>query len=500
LQKAAEAIRHKFRLTINDYLLKIYAKRNYAIQATEAAKQESELAEVIRFFERNDLNRIPQSALDKIRTALRVFDGILMAGDGGRPTDQKVSRAWDAFALLSEGFFEIDESLKLFNDAGITNVSDRWYLHLLDDETLLELLNRYEDYALEPEDKVRNASLVDKKLRQVFPTLAEHLRIIAEDLSDKTFFGLSCHLIHHNKAELNLFERVRDGYFSAVGSSHYDYIRIVTDYLELKLRKFLYSATTLVFGERYQDQIPRAIHGYAVKNISSRTTFNTTENIYASLTRGQLREIFGGANSVRKFVCSFLNTGWTSEDWGMFLNEFVVANINSSHQQQEAYSPVNKELYLNYCRRAEELVSSVNNFFRMILRNHSYLIYAGGDRNKSENYLFKYSFQPSKPKSEGGLARVLDEQPEFLSNSLIAENLLPEDVYRKVMNALLLRVQCARRNSLVEDLLEVEYISSSYNVTYQEFIHSLAFAYFVDKKIVIQPWFGSSVIIKEAAK
>jgi hypothetical protein len=500
LQKAAEAVREKFRLTINDYLLKIYAKRDYALLAAATPKQESELAEVIRFFERTDLNRIPQLALDKIRTALRVFDGILMAGDGKRPTDQHVNRGWDAFALLSEGFFEIDESRKLFNDAGISDVSERWYLHLFDDEMLLELLNRYEEFTRHPEDRARNASLVDKQLREVFPSLAEHLKIITEDLSDKTFFGLSCHLIHHNKAELNLFERVRDGYFSAVGSSHYDYIRVVTDYLELKLRKFFYAATSLIFGEKYQEQIPRALNRYAASNIDSRASFSTTENIFAGLTRGQLREIFDSGNSIKKFVCNFLNTGWISADWRTFLGEFVVANINSSHQQQDAYSPLNKELYLNYCRRAEELISSMNNLIRMTLRSHAYLIYGGGDRTQSENYLFKYSFQPIKTKSEGGPSRVLDELPDFLSNSLIADNLLSEDVYRKVMNALLYRVQCARRNSLVEDLLEIEYISNCYSVSYQDFVHSLAFAYFVDKKIVIQPWFGSSVIIKEAAK
>jgi hypothetical protein len=500
LHNASESIKKRVGLTINDYLLKIYASSGYTVRAPESQQRESELAETIKFFERSDLNHVPESALANIRTSLRVFDGILIADDGARPSGQQVTRAWDAFTLLSDGFFEIDGSRGLFNDIGITDVIDRWHLHPYDDEALLELLNRYEEYILRPADKVTNASLVYKELREVFPALAEHLKIITDDISDKTFFGLSCHLIQHNKAELTLFERVRDGYFSAVGSSHYDYIRIVTDYLEIKLRKFLYAATTLVFGEKYQDQIPRALHAYARTNIDSRAIFSTSENIYAGLTRGQIREIFDTGGSIKKFICSFLNTGWTSEDWKKFLDEFVVANIHSSHQQQEAYSPVNKELYLNYCRKAEELISSVNRLVRVLLKSHAYLIYGGGDPKRTDNYLFKYSFQPLKSKTEGGPSRVLEELPDFISGPLIADSFLQDETYRKILTALLYRVQCARRNSLVEDLLAAEYLSSSYNVSYQEFIHSLAFAYLVDKRIIIQPWFGSSVIIKEAVQ
>lgn len=498
LHRVSEAVRNDFGFTINDYLLKVYAATSYSTRTVESQRRESELAEVIKFFDNRQLNHIPESALANIRTSLRLFDGLLIAENGTRPSDDQVSRAWDAFSMLSEAFFEIDESRRFFNDNHIMDVTDRWYFHPFDNETLLELLNRYEDYVVKPADKKTNASLVYKDLREVFPALAERLKIMVEDISDKTFFGLSCHLIQHTKAELALFERIRDGYFSAVGSSHYDYIRIATDYLETKLRKFLFATTSLVFGEQYHQQIPPALHKYARRNLESRTTFSTTENTYAGLTRGQIREIFDGTNNIKKFVCNFLNTGWTSDDWRSFIDEFVAASINSSHQQQEAYSPAHKDLYLNYCRKAEQLISTMNSVMRGITKTHTYLIHGGGDRALPDNYLFKYSFQPVKSKSEGGLMRVLDEVPDFITSPLIADNLLSNEVYRKVLSSLLYRIQAARRNSLVEDLLEIEYISNSYNVSYEEFIHSLAFAYFVDKKVLVQPWFGSSVILKQA--
>jgi hypothetical protein len=500
LQKAIEIIKDKYRLSINDYLLKLYAWKGYASQPIVSEEQPSEISEFKRFFSRDDLN-IPKAASDNIELALRLFDANLLVNPSVKPSAGQITHGWDAFSYLSDAFFEIDGSKKLFHDAGISELKDCWRFHWFDDEVLSELLYRFNDYDRKASEKNTTGGLVWKQLKEVFPILAARLKNITEDISDETFGGLFSRNVQHTKAELEIFEQVREGYSSAINTDHYKYVKDVTDLLEIRFRVFLYATSILVFGGEYVNKIPGALQKYSTKNLEARPSTTLFNNAYSGLTRGQLRVIFAQGNPIKNLICKYIDCGWNSEDWENFFDAFVVENINASHQGMEKFTHLDKPRYLKYCRRAEELMCAVNIMVRNIIRNNSYLILCGNDQLDPGNYLFKFVFKPSDQQREEVRGKVFTatSMPKFLQDDNIEEGILEKGIYERVLRLLEHKVEGSPRNCLVEDLLEIEYIVNNYNVTYLDFIQSLAFAYYVDKKIVLQPWFGSSILVKRAA-
>jgi hypothetical protein len=502
LQKATEDIRNKYKLGVNDYLLKIYGFKGYSSQTTPLDERPSELADLVKFFSREDLS-LPASARDNITLALRLFEGNLLAGkESFKPTPEQIDRGWNAFVQLSNAFFEIDDSKKYFHEAGVTDLRNQWRFHWLDDETLSELLHRYEDYDGAARKKNISGSLVLKQLKEVFPALAERLKTITEDLTDNTFGGLVSRNVRHTKEEIRLFEQVCEGYASAVNRSHYEYVKEVTNYIELRLRSFLYATSVLTFGESYHEQMPPALHKYAHKNLSSRPNNALSNNVYSGLTRGQLREIFSQGSAIKEYICKYLDCGWNSADWGGFFDQFAVENITSSHQLVEKFTHIDKPRYLHYCRRAGELMCAINDLIRGMVKNNAYLICCGEDPKQIGDYFFKFIFKPSSQMREEVKSKVLPSNnlPNLLKDDVVEEGVLRPEAYRSVLNSLKDKIDNSPRKSLVEDLLEIEYIMNNYNVGYAEFIQSLAYAYHVDKQIMIQPWFGSSVLIRQASQ
>ena len=51
----------------------------------------------------------------------------------------------------------------------------------------------------------------------------------------------------------------------------------------------------------------------------------------------------------------------------------------------------------------------------------------------------------------------------------------------------------------VEDVLDIEYLRSHYDVSVMEFLSSLVYAKYVLKSIDVSPWFGSSILITRRA-
>lgn len=501
LQKATEEIRNRYKLGVNDYLLKIYGFKEYPSQTALLEDRPSEIADLVKFFGREDLS-LPASARDNIALALRLFEGNLLVGkESFKPTPEQIDRGWNAFVQLSNAFFEIDDSKKYFHEAGVTDLRNQWRFHWLDDETLLELLHRYEDYDGGARKKDTSRSLLLKQLKEVFPPLAERLKAITEDLTDNTFGGLVSRNVRHTKEEIRIFEQICEGYASAVNRSHYEYVKEVTNYIELRLRAFLYATSVLSFGESYHEQLPPALHKYADKNLNSRPNNALSNNIYCGLTRGQLREVFSQSNAIKEYICKYLDCGWNSADWRSFFDQFIVENITSSHQLVEKFTHTDKPRYLHYCRRAAELMCAINDLARSMVKNNAYLIFCGEDSKEIGDYFFKFIFKPTGQIREAVKGKVLPSNslPTFLKDDIVEEIVLRREVYRSVLSSLKDKIDNSPRKCLVEDMLEIEYIMNNYNVSYAEFIQSLAYAYHVDKQIMIQPWFGSSVLIRQAA-
>jgi hypothetical protein len=496
LQKTIDTIEAKFKLGITHYLLKLYGGKDYGAPPPTITLS-SELVEVARFFSRDDL-KIPKSALDNMNMALRLFESVT-SRNSVHPKPDEIERAWSAFTALSNAFFEIDGSKSLFNQANISDLKDQWSFHWSVDEVVSELLNRYHDYISKSRgnDKSISGTLVIKQLQEVFPIIADRLKAATEDISEKTFHGLYSRNVQHSTDELAIFDQAREGYASAINVEHYNYVKRITDYLEIRMRMFLYATSVLILGDNYEVHIPPALHKYAMKNLEFRARNSVFRNPYAGLTRSQLQTIFVDGNKIKETICRYLNCGWTDADWQNFFRTFVVENIATGHQQHEAFSHLDKNQYMNYCRRAEELTCAINVFIRNILRNNSYMILCGDQAADLADYLFCFTLREVNRDGVSGRVFRYDAPPRPLTN--VHQSTLSEGAYATVSNSLKHKIDGSLRNCLVEDLLNVEYLTNNYNVTYLEFFQSLAFAFWVDKKIVIQQWFGSSIVIKQAA-
>jgi hypothetical protein len=498
LQTLVDVIREKYKLGINDYLLKIYAGKEYAAQAIAATSQSSELADVVKFFSREDLS-ISKEAREHISMALRLFDSILSRASI-KPSADDVDRGWTAFTSLSSGFFEIDGSKAFFKNAAILDLKDQWHFHWSDDEVLSELLNRYHDYtSKEGSEKSICGSLVLKQLQDVFPLFVNRLMSFTRDLSDDAFKGLFSRNVQHSAEELTIFVQASESYTSTVNMDHYNYVKRITEYLETRMRLFLYATSVMSFGDSYEAHIPAPVHDYARRNIDSRPSGTPFSNTFNGLTRAQLRTIFLDKNQIKETICKYIDCGWTDDDWKMFFNAFVDWSIATGHQRLELFSPADSNKYINYCRRAEELTCGMNTFIRQIVKNSVYLILCGDEDNDPTNYFFKFIFKPDSRGDLSGRRFTYKDVPKPLATArAVAEGTLKEDAYRMVVTSLKHKIEGSPRNCLVEDLLDVEYLASNYNVTYLEFIQSLAFAYWQAHDVVVQPWFGSSVLIKRA--
>jgi hypothetical protein len=496
LQKAVDAIRKKHQLGINDYLLKIYGWKGKDHKSPAIEGEASpELLEARKFFSREDL-KIPRSAIDNITLALRTFDSVLLAEPTGKQVPENIDRGFQAFGYLSAAFFEVDSSQSFFRHSGISSLEHQWQLHWFDDEGILELFKRVGDYKAERNTLKYNLAL--KQLKDVFPAVAEQLVTIIQDQCFDGAGGLVSRNVCHAAEELKIFEDVRQAYFSSNRASHFNYVKRITDYLETRMRMFLYATTLLIFGEKYIEFMPQAVQKYAYKSLSSRTNYALFNNAYNGLTRPQFREIFVDGNKIKELVIDHIGCGWTSTDWRRFFETFIEENIATSHQQVDAYTPLERTRYLNYCRMAEEFTAAVNKTVHGIINSESFLIAAGDDRSSPENYIFKYSFKPGVRRGSDNSTEIMAEIPIALSKASPTEHTLQAHAYEKVVNTLLNKVESESPKCVIEDLLDVEYITSNYNVNYLEFVHSLVYAKVVDRRLTVIPWFGSSVLIRRS--
>jgi hypothetical protein len=75
------------------------------------------------------------------------------------------------------------------------------------------------------------------------------------------------------------------------------------------------------------------------------------------------------------------------------------------------------------------------------------------------------------------------------------EHIISSDIYKKVISNI--RSKLGNAGSYLEDLMNVDYITATYNISYCQFISTLSYATHIDKAVEVHPWHGSSVLIKK---
>lgn len=402
--------------------------------------------------------------------------------------------------LISRALFEIDGSLVLFKKARINNTADRWRLHWFENESLEEYYRREENY--EKNHKRLDYEYLVKQGQDLFPIIVDCLKAVTEDICDPVEGSVDClaHAIRHTNEERELFTFVQKGYFSANREKHFEYVDKVTDYLERRIRLFLYITTSLAFGQnKCFDAVPgKETKKYAHKNLVSRENYATFFNPFNGLTRPQYRSIFCDGNLIKKFIIDSMEISWQSHDWKVFFDVFVEQNIATSHQQENSFSLLDRRRYIDYCRMAEQIMVAMNLMLHNIICKHSFVIPLDDDEMGFDNIMFKFAFKliNSNTNESIPINKTLKDDSKILYKAnQLEDHVLTKGTYNKVSRSIVNKLNI--RGSYVENLMYVDYITANYDVSFQDFVTSLVFASFIDKQINVYPWHGSNILIKK---
>jgi hypothetical protein len=301
--------------------------------------------------------------------------------------------------------------------------------------------------------------------------------------------------IRHNENEIAIFQKIEQDYFATDGEKHFGYVEKVTNYLEERFRTFLYVSTNAVFGEaNYFEYVPKTDKKYAYKNMGSRPSYSCVANLFDGFTRPQFRAAFREGH-IRNLVTNAIQIKWTDRDWVLFFDLFAEENIATTHKQHGAYSPADRDRYAQYCRLGEELTAQINLLASRLIEQYAYVVADPGlERPSIGDCMFKFAFQ-TKPREEIPASRMLPQGCNpFLFAELVGEHVLRQEAFERVMANVRGKLESTPHYS--EDLIEIEYLRTHYDVTIMEFLCSLTYAKYVQKTMDVSPWFGSSVLIR----
>jgi hypothetical protein len=476
-----------------DYLLKIYAYKGYLEYATETPTGSAdEIAEVKHLFSEKS-HRLALPTRQAMAKGLERVERLLLRRAGGTPSESDVTTAIEAFDSLTTAAGLLDGSEALFAKLGITDTAVRWELKPGTPEIVHEAFRRLEDHKREHSVKSRSHAI--KTATDALVEIAQSIKELTEQMlvdSEPLLHRPTSHVVE----EIQLFNRIKDGFFSTISEEHFEYMRHLVDYLERRLRRFFYFTANLVFGDRYFDQCPSALRQYAHKNISARTSFATVRNSFDGLTRSQYRTILTTSNPLRDHCVMPLGVRWDDSAWTLFASSFAEENIKVAHLQIDSFSAQDKLSYRTFARQAEEITAAICKMVANSITRNIYLVPL--DTTKNEEVLgMLVTFKPVNAASfkhlDGKIFSEWPDQPPFrlpvFRRKLKAKNV------ERIMSAIHSKIRSAPFNLVTQDLLDSEYIQTHYRATIGDFVGTLAWGAHQTREIQVQPWFGSSIAI-----
>lgn len=493
LLRVAEVIHRKHGLSLQDYLLKLYAYKGYSLAARSTAPANAELNALKHFFGSPQL-KLSTSVSQNIALGLRILDSLTAPESNRRKDADNVTSAYVALTAFSEALFTLDNAILYFNRAGLRELSVQWEMHPDNDEILTEAFSRYRDF--QQEKTPHRLALALKQLKEAAYLTAHTLKRLLEEQTSSTGAPLLHRPLAHAEEELRIFTAVAEGKYSTRGQDHFDYIRRVTDWLELRFRTFFYFTGNLSFGHNYIEQCPRSVVNYAYKNLETRVVYNTVDNRFEGLTRSQYRQIISEGNPFKEFIVDQLSLEWKSDDWTLFGELFAELNIDTAHLQISAFDVTQRSRYLRYCAMAEEITTALNDLVANTIEKSAYICPTTPTTRKPEEVLFRFDFRSLPLKDVP--TKVLPEWPrQFTSNSALKDHTLSADAFDRVKGRLQDKIENSPSALVVIDLLNIEYLADHYRVSLVELICALVFIRHFDHSLLVQPWMGSSILVQK---
>ncbi len=485
-------IAKRYALNPPDYLLKLYAYKGYGDYTPEMPiGSANEIAEVKHLFTEKS-QKLTLPVRQAITEGLERVERLLLRPAGGTPVESDVRTAIEAFDSLTTANGLLDGSEALFAALSITDTAARWELKPGTPEIVHEAFRRLEDH--QHQHSVKSRSHAIKTASDALVEVASSIKLLAEQLlvdSEPLLHRPANHTIE----EIELFSRIVEGFFSAIGEEHFAYMRDLVDYVERRLRRLLYFTGNLIFGDTYFAQCPNALRQYAHKNISGRTSFATVRNLFDGLTRSQYRTILTSSNPLRDHCVMPLGVPWDHSAWELFASSFAEENIKVAHLQVESFGAQDKVSYRRFARRVEELTAAICKMVSSTIARHVYLVRLSNEKQADIGLLV--TFKPVNPANFKNLNdRIFSEWPDEtpFRPPVFRRILKPKNIER-ILSAILSKTESAPFNLVTQDLLDSEYIQTHYRATIGDFVGALAWGTYVTNVIRVQPWFGSSIAI-----
>jgi hypothetical protein len=300
----------------------------------------------------------------------------------------------------------------------------------------------------------------------------------------------------HDDAGIDVFRAARDLAYSSRREDHFNYVRRVTDYLELRVRKLLFLLCQAVAGPAYYDMCPGAFRRYAYKNLESRESYAVEVNKFDGLTRSQLKTILVEGNPIKDRVISAMRLLWKRDDWDVFADVFATENIKTAHLQVDAFSPLERKRYLRYCVMVEEFIGAANTIVSRLVRSHVFCKRVEDDGDHLPVIFRIYLRYVVLQDCETG-QHVFAEWPKAMSKGQQpADHRVRNADAERIVAMVDAKLNQTTDGLVIEDLLDLEYVSGHYRVGVVDFLCILAYAHHVTRMFVVDGWFGSSVSIR----
>lgn len=494
MQDIFRLITNRFELSPADYLLKIYAYRNLQADPQEQGSGIcDEVAKLKSFFGEHS-KRMDSAAIEAISSGLQRLERLILRPTRQAPEERDVSTAKQGLDQMTLGLGLLDGTGAVFQRVGVHDSRQIWELKPGDTpEIISEAFARLVDHDDEPSVKSRSHAI--KTSTDALREISQQAFRIGEEI-----FTERDPLLHrptaHTDEEIELFTSIQEGFYSAAGTDHFEYMKALVDYLELRFRNFFYFTSSLVFGPEYFEQCPQGIRSYAKTNVERRSSTSGFLNLFDGLTRSQFKQIFLQSNGLLEHCVKPLQLGWPNSDWETFANSFAKENILVAHNQEKAYSQAEKISYRRFAASAEQILAGINELVaNTIGKNLFFVEMQGADISACPSSLtvFRPVASDDLPPSAGRSFPSPPTDKRSFKGLFLRE--LEQENYKRVIGAIESKLSDAPGSILIQDLLDVDFIQSHYRISVADFVSILAIAFHETKVLRIFPWFGSSIAI-----
>lgn len=475
-------IKDSYGYNFQDYFLKIFSHRTDIPTGSDTALTDASVLSKFKAFVNDNKSFIGADEAARIEGALILFDKFEVDPASKKKRDQAVVDMVSAINALSSALFIIDGTDEFFESLDISDIEERWSLHHIDGEDVDQFLLKVRSYA--EADNSPQYSLASRHAKDAFIFISERIMLILSDRMQKEGdrFGYGAAQVKQNSSDISFYDSIRGDIYSPSLEVKLRYIERVKSHLEKSIKEFLYVTSVMVFGEA--DYFKKAFPSENIDKFVRRNTgFTLYQSLYSKLDRAEIKNVFLNGSPVRSHIIENLELGWDSGVWFDFFDIFVESTSDTK-------ADINA--YTRFCKLAVELTGSMNSLVTQIPVSDTYVIDESGAG--LDNMMFKTGF--SLLSSAKNISSVLlsTDEPVFPKDHKHERHVLDSVMYERVKKSILSRTE---NNILIENLLDISYITEHYKVKYYEFLLSLVYLKECDSSIQIYNWFGSHVLIRK---